>query len=132
MNEIRLRRVESLIRDKVSALIMKGEVKDPRVDTSITLTRVKAAKDLASARIWVSSFGGAEATSRAVKGLTHAAGFIQSRIGREIRMRNTPKLFFSPDDSIREGIAVNQLIDEVVKTGSSTDERTSAEEESSV
>jgi ribosome-binding factor A len=114
MNEIRLKRVESLIRDKVSALIMTGEVKDPRVDSSITLTRVKAAKDLASARIWVSSFGGEEATKQAAKGLTNAAGFIQSRIGREIRMRNTPKLFFTPDNSIREGLAVNRLIDEAV------------------
>jgi ribosome-binding factor A len=119
MNEIRLKRVESLIRDKVSALIMKGEVKDPRVDSSVTLTRVKAAKDLASARIWVSSFGGEEATAQAARGLAHAAGFIQSRLGRELRMRNTPKLFFSPDDSIREGIAVNRLIDEVVGTSDS-------------
>ena len=114
MNEIRLKRVESLIRDKVSALIMTGEVKDPRVDTSITLTRVKASKDLASARIWVSSFGGEEATRRAVKGLTNAAGFIQSRIGREIHLRNTPKLHFSPDNSIREGLEVNRLIDMAV------------------
>jgi len=114
MNEIRLRRVESLIRDKVSSLIMMGEVKDPRVDSSITLTRVKAAGDLASARVWVSSFGGEEATRRAVKGLNNAAGFIQSRLGKEIHMRNTPRLFFSADNSIRDGLKVNRLIDEVV------------------
>lgn len=116
MNEIRLKRVESLIREKVSSLIMMGEVKDPRVDSSITLTRVKAAGDLASARVWVSSFGGEEATRRAVKGLNHAAGFIQSRLGKEIHMRNTPKLFFTPDNSIRDGLVVNRLIDEAVST----------------
>ena len=114
MNEIRLKRVESLIRDKVSSLIMMGDVKDPRVDSTITLTRVKAAGDLASARVWVSSFGGEEATRRAVKGLNNAAGFIQSRLGKEIHMRNTPRLFFSPDNSIRDGLAVNRLIDEAV------------------
>ncbi|OQX29678.1 MAG: ribosome-binding factor A [Spirochaeta sp. LUC14_002_19_P3] len=115
MNEIRRRRVESLIRGKVSNLIAMGEVKDPRVDSSIALTQVKAAKDLASARIWVSSFGGEEATARAVKGLTSAAGFIQSRIGREMRMRNTPRLFFSADNALREGYEVNKLIDDVIK-----------------
>ncbi|MCK5250082.1 MAG: 30S ribosome-binding factor RbfA [Spirochaetaceae bacterium] len=118
MNEIRLKRVESLIREKVSSLIMLGEVKDPRVDTSVTLTRVRSAKDLASARIWVSSFGGEEATRRAVKGLNNAAGFIQLRIGREIHMRNTPKLYFTADNSIREGLAVNRLIDEAVSSES--------------
>jgi len=116
MNEIRMKRVESLIRDKVSSLIMMGEVKDPRVDSTITLTRVKVAGDLASARVWVSSFGGEEATRRAVKGLNNAAGFIQSRLGKEIHMRNTPRLFFSADDSIRDGLAVNRLIDEAVST----------------
>ena len=114
MNEIRLKRVESLIRDKVSSLIMMGEVKDPRVDSSITLTRIKAAGDLASARVWVSSFGGEEATRRAVKGLNNAAGFIQSRLGKEIHMRNTPRLYFSADNSIRDGLAVNRLIDEAM------------------
>ncbi len=116
MNEIRLKRVESLIRDKVSSLIMMGDVKDPRVDSSITLTRVKAAGDLASARVWVSSFGGEEATKRAVKGLNNAAGFIQSRLGREIHMRNTPRLYFTADNSIRDGLVVNRLIDEAIST----------------
>ena len=114
MNEIRLKRVESLIREKVSALIMGGEVKDPRVDASVTITRVKAAKDLASARLWVSSFGGDDATKRAVSGLNRAAGFIQGALGRQLKMRNTPKLHFNPDDSIRQGIAVNRLIEETV------------------
>lgn len=119
MNEIRLKRVESLIREKVSFLIMMGEVKDPRVDASITITQVKAAKDLVSARIWVSSFGGEEATKRAVKGLTNAAGFIQSRLGKEIHMRHTPRLFFSADNSIRDSLVVNRLIDEAVSQDSS-------------
>lgn len=93
---------------------MRGEVKDPRVDASVTLTRVKAAKDLASARIWVSSFGGDDATRRAVKGLTNAAGFIQAMIGKDLRMRNTPRLHFSADDSIREGLEVNKLIEQAI------------------
>ncbi len=122
MNEIRMKRVESLIRDKVSSLIMMGEVKDPRVDSTITLTRVKVAGDLASARVWVSSFGGEEATQRAVKGLNNAAGFIQSRLGKEIHMRNTPKLYFSADNSIRDGLAVNKLIDEAVSSTSHEDD----------
>ena len=111
MNEIRLKRVESLIREKVSSLIMSGEIKDPRVDASVTLTRVKSARDLASARIWVSSFGGEDATRRAVSGLNRAAGFIQLRLGRELHMRHTPKLFFSGDNSLRDALEVNKLID---------------------
>lgn len=115
MNEIRLKRVENLIRDNISTLIMHGEIKDPRVNASVALTEIKLAKDLTSARIRVSSFGGREATRRAVEGLNSAAGFIQSRIGRAIKMRATPRLSFSADHSIREGMAVNRLIDRVME-----------------
>ncbi|PIE04152.1 MAG: ribosome-binding factor A [Spirochaetales bacterium] len=115
MNEVRLRRVESLVRELVSTLIMRGEVKDPRVDASVTITRVKASKDLTSASIWVSSFGGEDATKRAAKGLNSAAGFIQARMGRQLTMRNTPRLIFKPDNSIREGMEVNRLIDQVME-----------------
>jgi len=37
-------------------------------------------------------------------------------------MRNTPKLYFSADNSIREGLMVNQLIDEVVSSTSHEDD----------
>lgn len=114
MNDIRLKRVESLIREKVSSLILAGNVKDPRVDSTVTLTRIKVAKNLSSARVWVSSFGGSQATQRAVTGLNNAAGFIQSRIGRRIHMKKTPRLQFVSDDSIREGLTVNKLIDRAV------------------
>ncbi len=119
MNDIRRRRVESLIREKISTLIMLGILKDPRVDSSIALTQVKVSKDLTSARIWVSSFGGETATMRAVQGLAHAAGFIQSRIGQEIRFRNTPRLYFVSDKSVRESLEVNRLIDQVMKNSHS-------------
>jgi len=118
MNDIRLRRVESLIREKVSSLIISGDVKDPRVDSTVALTRIKVARNLTSARVWVSSFGGEQATQRAVIGLNNAAGFIQSRIGKEIHMKNTPKLHFTSDDSIREGLTVSKLIDKAISIDS--------------
>jgi len=114
MNNIRLKRVESLIREKVSTLIITGDVKDPRVDSTVALTRIKVARNLSSARVWVSSFGGVQATQRAVIGLNSAAGFIQSRIGREIHMKNTPRLRFVPDDSVREGLTVSKLIEQAI------------------
>ena len=113
MNPIRVKRFENLIRQKVSLLIMNKQIKDPRVDSSITITRVKAAQDLSSARLWISSFGGEDATERSVQGLNKAAGFIQILLGKELRCRNTPKLFFKIDNSIAEAFEINHLIDRI-------------------
>lgn len=114
MNELRLKRMESLFMRKVSILIHQGKIKDYRVDSSVAITRVKMSKDLASAQLWISSFGGKEATRRAVKGLGNAAGFIQACIAREVKLRHTTKLFFREDHSIRDSIETRRSIERAV------------------
>jgi ribosome-binding factor A len=59
MDEIRRRRVEEQIRDEIAALIIGGGVKDPRVGPFVSVTRVEAARDLSTARVFVSSFASA-------------------------------------------------------------------------
>lgn len=108
---MREKRVESLIRDLVSSLIMKGIIKDPRVNTLLTITQVDVSHDLAYARLYISSFEKDEKTERAVEALNHAAGFIQKNISRDLKMRVTPKLRFFADSSIREGFEINEKID---------------------
>ena len=113
MNEVRRKRVESLIRDLVSQLIVTGEIKDPRVSTFISITRVETAKDVTTARIYVSSIESEDALKRAVKGLNNAAGFIQNTIGKGLRMRSTPRLKFYPDFSLKEGFEISRKLDEL-------------------
>lgn len=106
-----MKRVESLIRDLVSSLIMKGIVKDPRVSTLITITSVEVSPDLAYAKLFVSSFESEMKTGKAVEALNHAAGFIQKNISRDLKMRVTPRLRFIADSSIRKGFELNEKID---------------------
>lgn len=114
MNELRLKRVESLIRDQVSALIMTGELKDPRINSFLSITTVKVSSDFSSAKLSVSSLEGEAKLKKSVAALNHAAGFIQNRIGRQLRMRLTPRLHFEMDTSIRDSIALNKKIDNLV------------------
>ncbi|MDC7220378.1 MAG: 30S ribosome-binding factor RbfA [Spirochaetales bacterium] len=113
MNEVRRKRVESLIRDMVSKMIVTGEIKDPRVSSFISITRVETAKDVTTARIYVSSIESEDALKRAVQGLNNAAGFIQSSIGKGLRMRSTPKLKFYSDFSLKEGFEISRKLDEL-------------------
>lgn len=111
MSEMRTKRVESLIRDLVSSLIMKGIIKDPRVSTLITVTSVEVSSDLAYAKLYISSFESEHKTEKAVEALNHAAGFIQKNISRDLKMRVTPRLRFIVDTSIRKGFEINEKID---------------------
>lgn len=115
MSDIRIRRVESLIRDEVSTMIMKGIIKNPNVNTLISISRVVVSKDLSHAKLFVSSFENRNKALRAVAGLNRAAGFIQGRLGKKLHMRTIPKLDFRYDDSIEHGFEVNRIINEVTK-----------------
>jgi ribosome-binding factor A len=124
VDEIRRRRIEEQLRDVIAALILGGQVKDPRVSPFISITRVEAARDLSVAKVFVSVFPGsgesdktataAEASRRnvaldlAVAGLANAAGYIQSQVGKRMKTRLTPHLTFIADTGIKEGFELNE------------------------
>ncbi len=114
MNDLRMKRVESLIREQVSFLIMNRELKDPRINTLLSITTVKVASDLSFAKLYVSGLEGEARLNKSVNALNHAAGFIQHRIARHLKMRLTPRLRFFPDSSVRDGYFLNRKIDALV------------------
>ncbi len=110
MSEFRLKRVENLIRDHVSALIMRGVIKDPRVDTLLSVSHVKVSKDTGYADVFISSIRSDKRNERAVEALNHAAGFIQHKLRGKLHLRNTPVLRFKKDDGIAEGFRITQKL----------------------
>ena len=113
MASVRMQRMESLLREEISSLILRSEVKDPRVDSMVSISGVSVSKDLAYAKVRVSGFKEREQLEDAVLGLNNAAGFIQKRLGRNLHVRHTPRLTFLADHSIEEGFAINQSIGEL-------------------
>ena len=103
MGEFRMLRLGEQIRDEISRLIMLQKVRDPRVSTFLSINRVEVAKDLAYAKVYVSSFLSESQVKRGVEGLNSAAGFIQSSIAKKLTIRQFPKLTFIVDTSIKEG-----------------------------
>ncbi len=114
MSEFRLVRLGEQIRDEVSTMIMRGQIKDPRVSTFLSINRVEVTRDLAYAKVYVSSFMSDKQTKLGVKGLESAAGFIQSTLSKKLRLRQFPKLQFIADSSIKEGFNMVHKIDAIV------------------
>jgi ribosome-binding factor A len=112
----RLVRVSALIQEKIGQLIVSGKIKDPRVDSFLTVTRVEVSRDFAFADVSVSSYKSASGVEHGVAGLQSAAPFIQSQLARAMRLRQTPRLRFHVDNGLREGFELNQKIDALVST----------------
>ncbi len=99
MAEVRLRRLESLLREEICSMILKREIKDPRIEELTTVTEVKLSKDLGHAKVWVSRFGDRAALQNSVDALNHAAGYIQSVLARRVPMPEVTSRQVCPDNS---------------------------------
>ena len=115
MGEFRTERVARLIQEIIGALIVEGKIKDPRVNPFLSITRVQVSGDFAWAEVYVSTYKPGANLARGVAGLKSAAGFIQSQLGREMRIRTTPRLRFHEDSSIRDGFEMIKKIEELSK-----------------
>ena len=110
MGEFRMLKLGEQIREEISSLISLQKVKDPRVSTFLSINRVEVARDLAYAKVYVSSFLNESQVKKGVEGLNSAAGFIQSSIAKKLSIYKFPKLTFIEDTSIKEGFdMVNKL-----------------------
>jgi ribosome-binding factor A len=119
MNSERMRRVDEAIR-QVIADAVAGDLKDPRVGF-VTVTDVRTSADLRHARVYVSVLGqtgASQADERAatLEGLRSAHGFLQGRIAGELRLKRTPTLEFSYDDTTDRALRVDALIDQSGKS----------------
>jgi ribosome-binding factor A len=110
MSAERMRRVDEAVREVLSDAL-SHDLKDPRVGF-VTVTDVKTSPDLRHARVFVSVLGDADAIAASLAGLESAHGFLQGRVGSELRLKNTPALQFVHDDTAARAQRLEQLIDE--------------------
>jgi ribosome-binding factor A len=109
----RTERVNELIRQELSEMILH-ELRDPRLDGLISITRVEVSPDLYNARVHVSVMSETADQVDAIKALNAAAGFMHKELVHRLDMRRVPFLTFQLDKSIEEGAAVLAQIDEVL------------------
>src|SRR6056297_355537 len=94
----RVRRLEELLKEEISQIIMR-EVKDPRIGF-VSLTDVEVSGDLRHAKVFVSVYGSDEEKEETMEGLKQATGFIRKLIGERIKIYHIPEIIFRYDDSI--------------------------------
>ena len=112
MPNFRTERLGQVIQEKISSLILEGKIKDNRVNSFISVTKVDVSSDLSYADVHVSDIRG-KINDKEVEGLQSAAGFIQSQLGSTMRIKKIPKLRFHADTSISDGFDLIKKIEEL-------------------
>lgn len=113
----RLERVNSLLKRVIAESmfsVMQGDSVQPGL---ITVTDVSCGKDLRDATVKVSVFGDDNLKRTALQHLKHNAKRFQAAIGREVRMKFTPRLVFQLDLSLEKGDAVLAMLDRLETGG---------------
>ncbi len=97
---------------KLISEIIKRDVKDPRISEMLSITDLSITEDLKTAKVYVSIYG--ESDDPSIEALNRAKGFIRKELGRKMKIRTVPELFFEKDFSIENGIYINKLINQVI------------------
>ncbi|MBO4326230.1 MAG: 30S ribosome-binding factor RbfA [Clostridia bacterium] len=98
---------------RVVSDIIRTELKDPRIPVVTSVTRLKLAKDLKFAKIYVSFLGSDEEKTAAMKALKASSGLIRYQIGQKMTIRTLPELNFALDESIEYGSYMAERIEQV-------------------
>ncbi len=98
-NSIKNIRINTEVQKELS-IILREEIKDPRINSMTSVVSVEVTPDLKSQK-------------NTLEGLKSAEGYIRSQLAKTINLRNTPELTFILDQSIEYGINMSKLIDEV-------------------
>jgi ribosome-binding factor A len=110
MKSHRLARIGEVIREVASTTIL-FEVKDPRVK-NVTVTRTEVSADLQHAKVYVSIMGSEKQQQLAMHGLQNSAGFIQSRVAKQLSTRFVPVILFVLDPGVKKSLEIARILAE--------------------
>jgi ribosome-binding factor A len=112
MAKYRSERTNEEIRRVVSDVIRNG-LKDPRISTMVSVTRVEVTKDLSYAKVFVSIFGDELAKAETFKALKSSSGFIRREVAHNVKLRCTPEIIMEIDNSIDQGMHIEALLHQI-------------------
>lgn len=111
----RLSRVEETVRRALADILLRGELRDPRLRNvaAISITAVKISPDLGSALVYVDVLREEASLQEVIAGLNAGAAALRARLGGHIRLKRTPSLRFVADRSIEQGRRIEAVLAEL-------------------
>ena len=116
MDEIRLNRIRSMMKDELSLLINR-ELKDPRIPF-VTVTDVQITRDVKQATVYFSVMSAGQASDPEVAAscqlaLENARGFLRKQLSIIMQLRFVPGLLFKEDKGLENTMRVSELLKQI-------------------
>ena len=114
MDEIRIRRIQSMMKDELSLLINRA-LKDPRIP-SVSVTQVDLTRDAKQATVFISlisinqTAGDPDLMKSCLDGLNTAKGYLRKKISTIMKLRYMPDLIFKEDKGLENTLRVHELL----------------------
>lgn len=108
-------RNEARIMEVVNTLIVSGEIKNPKLSSFASIGDVSLSMDNVYATLYVSCLDDKQ-LENSVKALQSAAGFIQGRLAKVMKTKNTPRLSFVADTTERDAARMEALLESIKTT----------------
>jgi len=105
-----MEKVNQQIRKQITEVLRK-EIDDPDFDF-LSVTRVETTSDLQECKVYFSLLD-ESGYVKAEQALGKMSGFIRNILGKKVRLKVLPQLFFIPDKSIKYSVDVYQKMEEI-------------------
>jgi ribosome-binding factor A len=80
----------------------------------VTITGVETTRDLGLAKVHVRTMGSRAERQATLEGLTAAAPFLRTALGKILRIRRVPELRFREDRSLEHARRIEEVLSEVM------------------
>ena len=111
-NTNRMERVNETLKKEISVVIDQT-LKNPNITGMISVTKVKTAPDLRTARVYISLIN-CKSKKNTLEGLKNATGYIRTEIAKRVNLRYTPELTFEIDESMEYGSRIENILKEIM------------------
>jgi ribosome-binding factor A len=129
-SKLRLQRINDRIRQELSEMIVKVEVRDPRL-AGISITDVTVDRELAYADIYVSAVEGSSRSKEVLAGMESASGYIRRMLAERVDLRTFPRLRFHWDPTPERADRIEQLLYTLRQEKQASDQKPSETNEES-
>lgn len=103
-------RVGELVRQALSEILTRGEIRDPALhDVAITVSEARASADLRHAVCFVVPLGGRN-TEAVVAALNRNAAWLSGQVARRVKLKFAPRLSFRADQSFDQAEKIGALL----------------------
>ena len=103
-------RVGELVRQALSEILTRGEIRDPALqNVVITVSEARASADLRHAVCFVVPLGGRN-TDAVVAALNRNAAWLSGQVARRVQLKFAPRLSFKADQSFDQADRIGVLL----------------------